>query len=183
MMDKVYNILKQKAIMSNIFIVIIIQTIFQLIIVLHISPELSRYSSESILDLRMYYTQNEIITYFNQLGTEGRETYFYLIFLDLVYPFAYTSTFLLLYVYLGVKTGINEKILKNIFFLPFLLFLSDLIENTGSFIILKNFPREIFILKMQGYFTLVKQILLTVNLLTIGLTGLIALKNQLFLKK
>lgn len=182
MVKYIFSKLESRALIPNIFLAIVVQTFFQVALIVVMSPKLKQYSSELMLDLRIFYSASEITRYFNELGNSGRQLYIYTEIIDLIYPVAYTITFLLLAIYLGKRAFSSNRLVMAATIPPLLLFLADFLENISTLTMLGLFPKKIFIYDIAGSFTLSKHYLLIFNLILLSVTGLLALKKGLFLK-
>ena len=180
MFSKSYELLRSKVKISNIFYAIMVLTFFQILLALVFVPGLAVYSQENILDLRFFYTGVEIERYFTALGEPGRNLYFYNEIIDLIYPFAYTTAFMLLTIYLGQKTFKSQFPVKVALLLPLALFITDYAENCSILTMLSIFPEKIFLYQIAGYITMIKQILLAFNIAALTILALIVIKRQFF---
>lgn len=178
MIANIYNKLTPLAKISNIFYAILTQTLVQILMVLVFIPRLGQYSTENIFDLRMYYNGEDISRFLTTLGESGRQLYFFNELIDLVYPFAYTAAFVLLFIYLGQKAFKSQALVKIALILPLSLFLSDYLENCSILTMLMMFPIRNGLYHITGYVTLIKQVLLGLNIFSITGFAFIAIKKQ-----
>jgi hypothetical protein len=178
MLALLFKKLEPKAILANISMAIVAQTLLQVILILVMSPKLHRYSPEKMLDLRFIYTFSEITRYFTELGIEGRRLYILTEIIDLIYPFAYTAAFILLIIYLGKYAHSPVQITKNALVVPVLLFVFDYLENLSIIAMLGSFPDENFLYHIAGYITLIKYCLLLFNVILITIFAITAIKKE-----
>jgi len=163
--------------MANIFFALGAQTLIQLILVTIVSSKLNAYSAQKMLDLRLFYNALDIKQYFSELGEAGRQMYFYSALLDLIYPFAYTATFVLLLAYLGKFAFRLSRYFPFVILIPFFLFLTDYLENAVVITLLKTYPDAGLFSHLAGYITLLKYGLLVSTMIALSITGLLALKK------
>ena len=108
-----------------------------------------------IPDARMFYTYSQLQNMFRHYGTEGREMYLRLQWIDMVYPLVY-STLLASLLYLVYK---NTR-LENMVFVPFVAALFDYAENFLLRISILSFPNmQEGIIRIAGPVTLFKWLL------------------------
>ena len=89
----------------------------------------------SIPDARMFYTFSQLQDMFQHYGTEGREMYLRLQWVDMVYPLVY-ATLLASLLYLVYK----KTRLEMLVFVPFIAALLDYTENILLRISILSFP-------------------------------------------
>jgi len=88
-----------------------------------------------IPDARMYYSFVQLQNMFQHYGTEGREMYLQLQWVDMVYPLVY-ATLLASLLYLVYK----KTRLENMVFVPFVAMLFDYTENILLRVNILHFP-------------------------------------------
>lgn len=175
-MNSTIEKLEKKVNLRYIFFSVFAVTMFQVVFSLYIQPELMRYTKENVLDVRFFYTAEDILKLLKSLGDEGIEIYYYHLVLDMFYPFAYTSAFFLLIAYLSRKGKFKKNFYRIAYIFPLSLFFTDIFENTVNLINLKTFPNATFFYDMAGYFTAVKFILLFLAILSVSMIGLFSLR-------
>lgn len=180
MLSRFYKKMESLTGLPNLLIAIVIQTLIMIIMLVIVAPRIGQYSTEQILDLRLFYSGNEAFQYFNDLGTPGLAWYGLNIFLDCLYPLAYTSTFIFLLIFLGKQGGFTENSIKIFFLLPLVLCIADYSENLVSTVMLVVFPGRIFLYDIAGYITFFKHTVLVLNILLVAFAGILALKKQFF---
>jgi|GEM_PF-2463047 len=178
----VYDKIKSRADLTSIFYALAAQTFFQVVLTLVLVPRLERYATGKMLDLRIRYTGADAWQYFTQLGPDGRNAYALTLLVDFLYPLAYTATFILLILFLSKFAFKSDKAAKASLVLPVLLFLADNLENIAELLMLHDYPRENAFYHIAGNLTLIKYILLSLNLALVSLIALVALKKEFFRK-
>ncbi|MDH4262881.1 MAG: hypothetical protein OEV78_07555 [Spirochaetia bacterium] len=179
MFSNIFKKIEARAVLANIFLALVVQTLVQVILIWIISPKLQEYSQGKMLDLRFLYTEHDMIQYFTELGTSGRNLYFFAELIDLIYPLAYTATFILLLVFLGKYAFPSTQVTKVAIIAPLLLLFSDYMENIIVIILLLIFPDENYLYKIAGFVTLGKFLLLFLNFIIVSVFGLMALKKEM----
>jgi hypothetical protein len=100
-------------------------------------PELNR----GLMDLSFGFTPEKGYSILESYGEKGREVYLFVeSFIDVLYPFAYTTAFILLLSFLFKKNGWN---LGSLNLLPLGCLVFDLCENLGIVKMLNAFPEKV----------------------------------------
>jgi hypothetical protein len=133
-----------------------------------LSPEAS-----GPIDLQFSYSPVKVYDMIESYGEKGRALYaFTTVAVDIPYPIIYTTTLILLLLILLRKSNTPTINLKWAL-LPVIIFMADLLENTGIIIMLKNFPdRFDTIAHMSSMCTSVKWIFVILTLLLIAFLSL-----------
>ncbi len=88
----------------------------------------------NMLDLELFYSKEDVVRNFNELGPDGRGVYVLTsLILDTLYPILYTSLILGAYVKLFKNSGV-------ILFIPLIPFSFDILENIQITRLVLNFP-------------------------------------------
>ncbi len=110
----------------------------------------------NIPDVQMFYTFTQLHNMFQHYGTQGREMYLQLQWVDMVYPLVY-STLLASLLYLVFK----RTSLENMIFIPFVAVLFDYTENILLRVSILSFPHmNEKIVSIAGVMTFVKWLLI-----------------------
>ena len=104
----------------------------------------------NMLDLELFYSKEDVVRNFNELGPDGRSVYvFSSLILDTLYPILYTSLILGAYVKLFKSSGV-------ILFIPLIAFSFDILENLQITRLVLNFPNvnetHVFLASMSTSF-------------------------------
>lgn len=93
------------------------------------------------LDTRFSYTLNDVNTFFEKLGSEGRDIYSFVVGkIDMIYPVIYGLLFILLLAFLLKKVFPYKKKLILMALLPVLGMLFDYLENFNTLKLLEKYP-------------------------------------------
>ena len=88
----------------------------------------------NMLDLELFYSKEDVVRNFNELGSDGRSVYVLSsLILDTLYPILYTSLILGAYVKLFKSSGV-------ILLIPLTAFSFDILENVQITRLILNFP-------------------------------------------
>jgi len=94
-----------------------------------------------LLDLRLWYSANDVIELFSKLDVNGREAYTsFVLFIDMIYPLVYGITLIFFLAFLLKKRFTNSSYFLYLIYLPFGIMFSDYLENTSTLILLNKFP-------------------------------------------
>ncbi len=120
----------------------------------------------NMLDLELFYSKEDVVRNFNELGPDGRSVYVLSsLILDTLYPILYTSLILGAYVKLFKSSGV-------ILFIPLIAFSFDILENLQITRLLFNFPSvnetHVFLASMSTSFKWIA-ILITISVLIYGI--------------
>ena len=120
----------------------------------------------NMLDLELFYSKEDIVKNFNELGPDGRSVYVLSsLMLDTLYPILYTSLILGAYVKLFKSSGV-------ILFIPLIAFSFDILENLQITRLLLNFPNvnetHVSLASMATSFKWIA-ILITISVLIYGI--------------
>lgn len=172
-----YNVLKKRAtkgyILSLLAIMIVIGGGFS-----YFGQYLNTQANTQVepLDLRLGYSYEEAMGFFELIGEEGRRNYFMVeLLLDSVYPLVYSLFLCLLLIALLQARALRfEGQLYMFCFLPFLIALVDYIENTAILFSIASYPdSSASLLFLASLATQIKWLLLTLVLAAL-LVGLFA---------
>ena len=128
---------------KTVTVFVIITAIVYLIMPIVTMPIVNRFTNGmKILDLLPGgYNFEYVITLFNTLGEEGRQSYlFYQIPVDMVFPLFLAITNCLLISFFLKKTDLFRTPVIYLCFLPFISGIADYSENIGIIVMLNNFP-------------------------------------------
>ena len=119
-----------------------------------------------MLDLELFYSKEDVVRNFNELGSDGRSVYVLSsLVLDTLYPILYTSLILGAYVKLFKSSGV-------ILFIPLIAFSFDILENLQITRLILNFPNvnetHVTLASMATSFKWVA-ILVTISVLIYGI--------------
>lgn len=92
------------------------------------------------LDLLSSYTMNDINKLFNTIGEKGIQQYKIFLIIDTLYILIYSTLSIHTLTYLLNNIGRLGKIIYKLRWFPLVVGLLDMIENTNTLILLKNFP-------------------------------------------
>mgnify|MGYP000055277760 CR=1 FL=1 len=92
------------------------------------------------LDLLSSYQLSDINKLFTTIGEEGILQYKIFLIIDTLYLFTYTILAVYILTYLLNNIGRLGKIIYKLRWFPLVVGLLDMIENTNTLILLKNFP-------------------------------------------
>ena len=120
----------------------------------------------NMLDLELFYSKEDVVRNFNELGPDGRSVYVLSsLILDTLYPILYTSLILGAYVKLFKSSGV-------ILFIPLIAFCFDILENLQITRLILNFPNvnetHVFLASMSTSFKWIA-ILITISVLIYGI--------------
>ncbi len=97
-------------------------------------------STTNILDLQFGYNIDKVFEILNNLHRQGREIYFYsTLFVDTPYALFYGFFYAVIFYSLLKNTG-KLKRLKFLIFFPFLISISDLLENLFTLVFIRKYP-------------------------------------------
>ncbi|HEX3048030.1 MAG TPA: hypothetical protein VHY08_24975 [Bacillota bacterium] len=119
---------------------------------------------KATMDSNGYYDSVKFYQLLEQQGPDGRQSYLILHLIDYLFIIVYTLLLIsILYLLLRKVTKSNQ--LKYLSFIPWLIALSDLVENLSVDISILIYPRKItFLASISGYFTVAKMMILYVSL-------------------
>ena len=168
---------------KTVVIFVVITSIVYLIMPIVTMPIVNQFTNEmKILDLLPGgYNFEYVITFFNNLGEEGRQSYlFYQIPVDMVFPLLLIITNCLLISFLLKKIDLFRTPFIYLCFLPFISGIADYSENIGIIIMLNQFPDIImFAVKITSLFSVIKYSAITISFLVIIVLGMIlAIKSK-----
>ncbi len=125
-------------------------------------------TKQPILDLRIFYSYQDVMLLFNELGASGRMMYLWqLAVADMVYPLVYASLLIILMQMVYVKQR------QWMLFIPMTVALADIIENMQIIMMLYHFPAVGTLLPLTAsVFTFAKW-LLAVTVIIVLVIGLI----------
>jgi purine-cytosine permease-like protein len=137
-MNILFNAAKNKKILLAIYSLIGLNALWFALkgAMVHIDP------LENILDLRLFYSVNDVQLYFNSLGESGRSNYVFVTkYVDSVFPVLY-GTLLVLQMAGIIGKFFNKNIaLLFLCLLPIIgLVLFDFLENTNTRNLLHSYP-------------------------------------------
>ncbi len=164
-----------------IFLLVITQIIYFLMLLYTIPTVMSYANGMKILDLMpMGYSADYAKRLFDELGVVGRNYYlFRQIPLDMIYPFLFAVTYSLLLTYLFKKSFDSESKLQFLSIIPLFGGFFDYLENIGIIIMLFSYPKFSAILaSVTNLFSILKSISTTLFfvLLVIGIVAFIIKK-------
>ncbi len=113
----------------------------QAIIILIIYPLIS--TSMEPLDVQVGLTSESLNSFFNEIGTTGREYYFLNeMTVDMLFPLVYSFAYSLLLIELIKSCELISSSLKYIALLPFGIGISDVIENVHILAAIHSYPEQ-----------------------------------------
>jgi len=136
------------------------------------------------LDVRVSYTKEEVATLFQEMGTEGRQIYYFLESrIDMIFPLIYGPMFLMLFAFFFKKWWGSESRMLYLSFLPASTMLFDIMENLNILKLLKNHDQLTDqMVALASTFTGIKMILFVTSLLGILLISAFFILRFLFIK-
>jgi hypothetical protein len=118
-----------------------LQFIFSGLILPHFQKQFDPQLTLGLMDLSFGFTPEKGYTILESYGEKGREIYLFVeSFIDILYPIAYTTAFILLLSFLFKKNGWNVGLLN---LLPLGCLTFDLCENLGIVKMLHAFPEKV----------------------------------------
>jgi len=125
-----------------------------------------------LLDLHFSYTPDMVDAYLSALGTEGRSAYITMALTsDLVFPVCYSLTLSIALVVMLRKLHITAGKLRYLSLFPFLIVISDWVENLSLAVITRAFPQRLdALVKFASFSTSLKWVLvISAFMLLLGL--------------
>lgn len=95
---------------------------------------------DQILDSQLFYTQHEAFKNLSNYGNDGRNYYYYIQLLDLLFPIIYTFLFAMILSTVLMKALPDNERLWKLNLIPILAGVADYTENVGIFIMLRSYP-------------------------------------------
>lgn len=92
------------------------------------------------LDVMSSYQLADVNTLFHQIGKQGMHQYYQFIVVDNIYILIYCGLSFYILTYLEKNTGRLGRLITGVHWLPILVGLTDFVENTNTFVLLKKFP-------------------------------------------
>ncbi|MFP4555253.1 MAG: hypothetical protein ACLFNU_00155 [Bacteroidales bacterium] len=137
-----------------------------------------------LLDVRVWYTANDVTKLFNNLDVNGREAYAsFLLFIDMVYPIVYGVTFILIIAFILKKRFAKSSPFLKLAYLPFGIMFFDYVENTNILILLNQFPAiNSSIVILGSVATLLKWLFALLSIGTIIIVSASLLIRNIFLR-
>ena len=132
------------------------------------------YPKFQTLDTLSSYTPQKAYDLITSYGEQGRQSYAIIeLTLDLAYPLITALMFSLMTLYTFKRAFPGVEWAKYVAFAPFVVMLSDYLENACVVTMLLSYPRELVgMAQMANFFTVAKSILFPLQLLFIvGLIG------------
>jgi len=162
------NVLRKSATGKNILILLALFLLANFVVVPLVYPKFQT------LDMMNGYTPSQAYQLISSYGEQGRQLYAIIeSTLDLVYPFVSALLFSLLILYSFQRGFPNLKWAGWLALLPFVVMISDYLENTCVLILLLQYPRKLDIVaRVASFFTTAKMVLSPFELMFIlGLVG------------
>lgn len=141
-----YRFFAQKVSKKAFFVLVCINICISTAILYFTEPLIANTGGKvEILDLAFGFTTEEYYNWLESYGVEGRKTYFWtILFWDTLYPIAYTTLMILTLVALLEYS--YPKLVPSLYkfvFVPVLILLVDLVENTLNLNAVRIFPNKI----------------------------------------
>ena len=134
------------------------------------------------IDLEFSYSPDKVYQMIETYSEEGRTLYIKsTLGIDVPYPVIYTITYILLLLLLFKKVFPTNERIHPWALLPLIIFVADMLENTGIILMLKNFPERLdTVARIGSVFTSIKWTFVIVCTLLILFLGLKAIlqKNE-----
>jgi hypothetical protein len=169
--DYFYNNLKPK----TLFVAVIAQLIFGFFILPQAAHFIDPFDKNVVLDLRFGFSVEKAYQVLSSYSASGRNIYLFTeIIIDTLYIAVYTVAFSFLLSLFFQKSFSNNHYFHRFNIFPFLLGISDLVENFGIVAMLIKFPEKlIWAAKLASAASLTKWSCTLFNLLLL-FTGIIA---------
>jgi hypothetical protein len=136
-----------------------------------------------IIDLEFGYTPQDFYTWLDLYGESGREIYFYIaIGVDVVYPIIYTTA--LIFFLVTILESAFPRLVNSLYkftFVPVLIFVADVVENSCNAIAVKAYPVQMpALVQTASVFTQIKWLLLllVIAALLMGLVGYLIYRDE-----
>ncbi len=139
------------------------------------------HESVRLLDVRFWYTETDVRELFCFLDEEGRAAYtFFSLYIDMLYPIAYSLFLVLILGLLFTKSSINHILVLRLRFLPIGIAFFDYIENIIILLLLNKFPGISSVLvKFGAIVTLSKWIVFAVTFILLLFLIIFLLNSKL----
>lgn len=187
MKQKIINNISKQATGRNVLILLVTYLVFQISIILFVTPAWTRHSKELLLDARINYNSTEVYSFINCLTDSAKYLYLQIGIFDSLFAIIYSLFFTFLIQYLFDKAFLKNSILYKFRFLPLLVGLADILENISIRTMLIGYPAQYpAVAGLANIFTLSKFVLTPVSLLLVLLAltiFLIRRKTVIIIKK
>ncbi len=149
--------------------------LFVIIFNVLIFPFFAHAKNAEPIDIHFAYSPEKAYELINSYSEATRESYMISeMTLDVLYPVVYT-------LFMSISLILLFPSKEKVAWLPYLVFASDLIENTGIIVLLYNYPKELYNLAIiTSVFSTIKWLLalLILMIMIIGLVRKFVLKSQ-----
>lgn len=124
------------------------------------------------------YTPEKAYEMMHEYGDVGRLNHLRVLYADIFLVVLYTVLFSTSIMYISAKLLPSYPSIQKISLLPFVLAAIQLLEIIGVFILLKNFPNELFHIARITNIITVTKIILTYICILITIIGFVALQGK-----
>lgn len=142
-----------------------------------VNPRITGQPGKGMIELQLAFEKSKGLEIISRWGSDGIIAFNQLIFVDYLYPVAYSIFFASLYAYQAVQKKSISPIDEKIIYLPFIAGFLDWIENTMELFFVNSpqtFSNELFfthsIIALIKWVLVIGILLLTLKQLTVNFT-------------